>query len=111
MGLADEIHSNLDALYQEMLEVNAQDAFAVTIAATVRSVIDKAPPSLRIAGSAEAPAEAAAATPTASVDDVGADDGPMVVRRAAIDAPAAGQPVADGTQPSLDAASTKKTAA
>jgi hypothetical protein len=73
MGLADEINSNLDALYQETVAANAEDSFAVTIAATVRSVIDGVPPTLSIRSQkgeqARPAAVASQAVPSVTIDE------------------------------------------
>jgi hypothetical protein len=48
MGLADDLESNLDELYQETVRADADDAFAVAIAASVRRLIGASAPTLQI---------------------------------------------------------------
>jgi hypothetical protein len=43
MSLPDDLHTNLDDLYRQTVEQNAQDAFTVAIAATVRNVMGQVP--------------------------------------------------------------------
>jgi hypothetical protein len=48
MGLADDLASNLDELYRETVRTNAEDAFSIAIAATVRRVVGSVGPVLQI---------------------------------------------------------------
>ena len=48
MELSDEIHANLDALYDEAVRTSAEQAFAIAVAAATRRVLAARPRILHV---------------------------------------------------------------